>query len=264
MKVVEKRRNDEGRRGRFAGKVAVVTGSTRGIGRATALILAREGAQVVVTSRKLDACNEVAAAFRDEGLEAIAVACHVGRADDRQRLVDETIGAFGRIDVLVANAAISPLAASIQDTPDETWHKIMDTNVTSIWALSKLVLPRMADQGGGAMVAVSSIASLRAARVSPAYAVSKAAENHLVRQLAAHWGPRNIRVNCVVPGATKTDMIRNVLADEAALSAAVGKIPLRRIADPEDVGEAIAFLASSDARQITGQMLTVDGGETIL
>ncbi|MFA7602818.1 MAG: SDR family oxidoreductase [Novosphingobium sp.] len=249
---------------RFNGKVALVTGSTRGIGYATAKIMARDGAKLVLSSRKADACERVLAEFRAAGHEAIAVPCHVGDADDRRRLVDAAIDAFGRIDVFVANAATNPVAASIQDLTDEVWDKILEVNLSSIWRFSKMILPQMEANGGGAMVAVSSIAALRPARVSAAYSVSKAAENHLVRNLADYWGPRGVRVNCVIPGATWTDMVRNVLADEKTLASTIAGIPLRRVGEPEDVGEAIAFLCSGAARQITGQMLAVDGGETMV
>jgi dehydrogenase/reductase SDR family protein 4 len=250
--------------GMFEGKVAIVTGSTRGIGHATARILGERGAKIVVTSRKPEACAEAAEAFRSQGIEAIGIACHVAKREDRERLVAETLAAFGSIDIFVANAAVNPIAAPIQDIPDDVWDKIIDTNLTSTWAFSKLILPGMAERGGGTMVVVSSIASLRAARVSAAYAISKAAENHLVRQLAAYWGPKGIRVNCVIPGATRTDMLRNITVSEEASQKIIDAAPLRRIGEPEDVGEAIAFFASDAARQITGQMLTVDGGETIM
>jgi dehydrogenase/reductase SDR family protein 4 len=246
---------------RFEGKVAVITGSSRGIGAATARIMAADGAKVVISSRKRDACEALVASLQADGLEAIAIPCHVAKAEDRRALIDGALEAYGRIDVFVANAAINPLAAPIQEIPDDVWDKIIDTNLTSTWAFSKLVLPLIAQNGGGSMVAVSSIASLRAAKISAAYAVSKAAENHLVRQLAAHWGPQNVRVNCVIPGATRTDMIRNL--DEKLMKGLADAAPLRRISEPEDVGQAIAFFCSDAARQITGQMLTVDGGETL-
>ena len=244
-------------------KVALITGSTRGIGLATAKLMAQAGAKVVISSRKAEACELVREQFVAEGFEAIAVPCHIGSAEDRQRLVDETIKAYGRIDILVINAAINPVFAPLHETADDTWHKVIDTNLTGALHLSKLVLPGMAAQGGGAVVMVSSIAGQLSVPNSGAYAISKAAVNHLTKQLAVEWGAQNIRVNAVAPGTTRTDMIRTLVADQAAMDAAIAQTALHRIGEAEDIGAAILFLASSAARHITGQVLVVDGGQTL-
>ena len=244
----------------FAGLVAIVTGSTRGIGAAAARLLAERGASVVITSRNADACEAAAADLRAAGAQAAAIPCHVGKAEDRERLVSQTLEQFGRIDLFVANAAINPVAKSIQDYDEATWNKVLDTNLTGTWLFSKLVLPEIAKQGG-AMVIVSSTASVELAPMSPAYAVAKAAENHLTRQLAAYWGPHGVRVNCVSPGATRTDMLRNIPA--SVMDQLAGRTVLGHIGEPEDVAEAILFFASPAARQITGQVLVVDGGATL-
>jgi len=244
----------------FAGQVAIVTGSTRGIGAATARLLAERGASVVITSRNAEACEAMAADLGAAGLQAAAFPCHVGRAEDRERLIAQTLERFGRIDLFVANAAINPVAKSIQDYDEATWNKVLDTNLTGTWLFSKLALPEIARQGG-AMVIVSSTASVELAPMSPAYAIAKAAENHLTRQLAAYWGPHGVRVNCVSPGATRTDMLRNI--PSAVMDTLATRTLVGHIGEPEDVAEAILFLASAAARQITGQVLVVDGGATL-
>lgn len=248
---------------RLDGKVALITGSTRGIGLATARMMAEAGARVVISSRKPEACQAVQAQFQAVGYEALAVPCHVGRDEDCVRLVETAAAAFGRIDVLVVNAAVNPVFAPMQELAPDTWRKVIDTNLTGPFRLGQLTLPLIAEQGGGAMVLVSSIASLVGAPMSGAYAVSKAAENHLARQLAVEWGPRNVRVNVVVPGSTRTDMIRALAPDQAGMARIAARTALGRVGEAEDVAAAILFLASNAARQITGQMLVVDGGETL-
>jgi NAD(P)-dependent dehydrogenase (short-subunit alcohol dehydrogenase family) len=248
---------------RLDGKVAIVTGATRGIGLATARLMAQAGARVVISSRKPEICEQVSAQLQAEGLDTLALACHVGRADDRQRLVEQTVQRCGRLDVLVANAAVNPSFEPLATLPADTWHKVLDTNLTAPWHLAQLALPQIAAQGGGAMVLLSSIASVLAVPNSGVYAISKAAENHLARQLAAEWGARQVRVNVVAPGTTRTDMIRSLMAVPGAEQRAIAETALLRLADPEDIAATILFLASDAARHITGQLLCVDGGQTL-
>jgi NAD(P)-dependent dehydrogenase (short-subunit alcohol dehydrogenase family) len=249
---------------RLDGKVAVITGSTRGIGLAAARLLAMAGARVVISSRKPDACESTRAQLHSEGFEVIAVPCHVGRDEDRRRLIDETMHAYGQIDVLIANAAVNPVFAPLENLGEEIWEKVLETNLTSPWRLAQMTLPLMADRpDGGSMILISSIASLVGVANSGAYAISKAAENHLARQLAVEWGPRKVRVNVVAPGTTRTDMIRSRIAEPGALEADEASTALRRIAEPLDVAAPILFLASAAARHITGQVLIVDGGQTL-
>jgi dehydrogenase/reductase SDR family member 4 len=246
------------------GKVAIVTGSTRGIGLATVRLLAQCGAAVVVSSRKADACDAVCKELSATGAQATAIAAHAGHEDDCRRLVQDTLSRFGRLDVVVANAAINPVFESLSALGDDSWQKVMDTNLTGPWRLARLALPVIARQGGGAMVFVSSINGRFGVQRSGAYGVSKAGLEQLTRQLAIEWGGENVRVNAVAPGTTRTDMIRALAADPSFVANVAARTPLRRIGEAEDVAAAIAFLASDGARHIAGQVLIVDGGETIM
>lgn len=245
-------------RGALAGKVAIVTGSTRGIGRAIAETFAREGARVTISSRKPEACDAACAEFRDKGFEVLNAPAHVGRAEDVARLAQATLDAFGRIDVVVCNAAVNPVFAELQDITEETWAKVMETNLTSVWRMARATFPHMAEVGGGAMVLLSSTASLMGTVTEGPYAVSKAAENHLARQLAVQWGPKNIRVNTIAPGVTRTDMIRN--HDPKMIERTLARTPLRRMGEPSDIAQIALFFASDASRHLTGQLLVADGG----
>ncbi len=248
----------------FAGKVALVTGSTRGIGLAAARLFAAGGASVVISSRKPEACAVAAAAITAAGGHAIAIPAHVGRAPDCAHLVEETQNRLGRLDIAIANAAVNPVFSPVSNLAEESWDKVIATNLTGAWHLARFALPAIARQHGGAMVFISSINGRFGIPNSGAYGISKAAVEQLTRQLAVEWGSQNVRVNAVAPGTTRTDMIRALTANPAFIEAVESRTPLRRIADPEDIAAAIAFLASTAARHITGQVLTVDGGETIL
>jgi dehydrogenase/reductase SDR family member 4 len=244
--------------GLLPGRVAIVTGSTRGIGRATAEALACEGARVVISSRKPEACEAASAELRAQGYDVLSVPAHVGKAGDIERLVDTTLAHFGRLDVVVCNAAVNPVFAELQDISEETWAKVMETNLTSVWRMAKAAFPVMAARGGGSMVLLSSTASLLGTITEGPYAVSKAAENHLARQLAVQWGPKNIRVNTIAPGLTRTDMIRN--HDPRMIERTLKRTPLRRMAEPADIAAIVLFFASDASRHLTGQLLVADGG----
>lgn len=245
------------------GKVAIVTGSSRGIGRATAEMFAAAGARVVVSSRTAEACEPVADAIRKAGGEALVVPCHIGKKEDLQNLVDETLKAWGQIDTLVCNAAINPTYGPMSDLTDEAFDKIMGTNVRSTFQLCNMVLPDMAEAGGGSVVILSSIAAIRGNAVIGAYGISKAAEASLARNLAVEWGPKNIRVNALAPGLIKTDFARALWEDPVRLKRAENQTPLRRIGDPIDIAGTALFLASAAAAYMTGQTIVADGGETI-
>lgn len=247
----------------LSGKTAIITGSTKGIGRAIAEALARAGAKVVISSRKADACEEVAASIRNEGGEAAAIACHIGKREDVEHLVSETKNQFGQIDILVCNAAVNPYYGPMAGLTDDAFAKVMDSNVRSnIW-LCNLVLPGMAERKDGSVIIVSSIGGLKGSLNLGIYAISKAADFQLARNLAVEWGPRNIRVNCIAPGLVRTDFARALWDNPEALAKTEAATPLRRIGEPEDIAGAAVYLASPASRWMTGQVIVIDGGVTI-
>ena len=244
-------------------KVAIITGSSRGIGRSIAETMAGLGAKVVVSSRRAEACESVAAAIRDRGGEATVIPCNVSRKNEVDALVAGTLTHYGQIDILVCNAAVNPVFGPLAQLSDEAFDKIMGANVKSnIW-LANLVIPGMAARGGGAVVIISSIGGLRGSDMLGAYGISKAADFALARALAVEWGPRNVRVNCIAPGLVKTDFARALWEDEARLAVRTARTPLRRIGLAEEIGPIAAFLASPAASFITGEIIVADGGVTI-
>ncbi len=246
------------------GKVALITGSTKGIGKSIAEEMANAGAKVVISSRKADACDAVRAEFAARGQEALAVPCNVGDKVAAQNLVDTVIQQWGRIDILVCNAASNPHFGPLATASDEMFDKIMQTNVKSVFWLGNMVLPQMAERGeGGAMIIISSIGALRGSQVLGLYGTSKAAEAGLARALAVEWGPQNIRVNTIAPGLVKTDFAKALWSDAARLQSREATTPLRRIGAPKDIGGVAVFLASEAGSFVTGQMIVVDGGVTI-
>jgi NAD(P)-dependent dehydrogenase (short-subunit alcohol dehydrogenase family) len=247
----------------LSGQVAVITGSSRGIGRAVAERMAEHGARVVVSSRKAEACEAVAAGIRERGGQALAVACHIARKDELQGLVDRTLGSWGRIDTLVCNAAVNPYFGPSIGIPDDAWDRIMASNIRSNHWLCNMVLPGMAERGGGTVIVVSSIAGLRGTPTLGAYGISKAADMQLVRNLAVEWGPRGIRANCIAPGLVRTDFARALWEDEANLARRTRDTPLRRIGEPDEIAGAAVFLAGPSGRFMTGQTMVIDGGVTI-
>jgi len=247
----------------FEGKVAIVTGSTRGIGLAVARMIAAAGGRVVISSRKPDACESVRASLAALGHDVLAVPAHAAHDDELGRLVERTVSHFGRLDVVVANAAINPVFAPLADLAEESWARILDTNLSGPLRLARHALPHIAAAGGGAMVLVSSVNAQRAMPGGGAYGISKAALEQMTRQLAVEWGGQGIRVNAVAPGTVRTDMIRVLLARPGFVEGIVRGTPLGRIADADDVAAAVLFLACDGARHITGQVITVDGGQTI-
>jgi NAD(P)-dependent dehydrogenase (short-subunit alcohol dehydrogenase family) len=248
---------------RLDGKVAIITGSSRGIGMETAKLMARLGAKVVLSSRKAESCQPVAEAIKAEGGEAIVIPCNISRKDEVEGLVKGTISQFGRIDVLVCNAASNPAYGPMQDLSDDAFDKIMNNNIKSNLWLCQLTIPGMVDRGGGAVVIISSIAGLRASPMIGGYGVSKAADFALARNLAVEWSGKNIRVNCVAPGLIKTDFAKALWEDEKRLAQRNAMTPLRRIGEPEEIATVAAFLAAPASSFITGQIIVADGGVTI-
>ncbi len=247
----------------LTGKVALITGSSRGIGKSIAECMAKQGAKVVISSRKADACTAVAEEIRAAGGEAVAIPCNIGRKEELQALVDGARDAFGRIDVLVCNAATNPVFGPMSDVSDEAYDKIMDTNVKSAFWLCNMALPEMAERGDGVAILISSIASMYGNRKLGIYGISKAAEQQLVRNLAVEWGPKGIRVNAIAPGLIRTDFARALWEDDDRRKMMETVTPLQRIGEPEDIGWLATYLASDGARFVTGQTIVADGGRTI-
>jgi NAD(P)-dependent dehydrogenase (short-subunit alcohol dehydrogenase family) len=247
---------------RLDSQVALITGSTRGIGRAIADSMAALGARVVVSSRKPEACAAAAQEIVAAGGQAIGIACNVSRRSEVEALAAETLQRLGRIDILVCNAGINPVYGPLRELSDAAFDKVMQANVASALWLTNLALPGMAERGGGAAILMSSIAGLRGTDRIGAYSISKAALMALVRNLAVEWGPRNVRVNGIAPGLIRTDFARALWEDEALLARRTAATPLRRIGTPDEIGGVAAFLASPAASFITGQIIVADGGVT--
>jgi len=248
----------------LSGKVALITGSTRGIGKSIAQEMARAGARVVISSRKAEACEQVRAEFEKEGFEVLAQPCNVSRKEELQSLVDATRKRWGRIDIAVSNAASNPYYGPLAAIPDDAFDKIFNNNVKSVLWLASMTLPGMAELGGGSYITVGSIGGIIANTVIGAYGMSKAADHMLVKNLAAEWGPKNVRVNAIAPGLIKTDFAKALWEDPTRRAEREAATPLRRLGEPRDIGGIAVFLASDAAAFITGQCIVADGGVTIL
>ena len=247
----------------LTGKVAVVTGSSKGIGKSIALHLALQGAKVVVSSRKKPACDEAAAEIRKAGGEAVVIPCNISDKAQCENLIAETRKQLGPVDVLVLNAATNPYYGPTDKMPDEVFTKIMQNNILSnIWLIN-LCAPDMKAKKDGSVIIVSSIGGVRASTVIGAYCISKAADMQLARNLAVEWGKHNIRVNCIAPGLVKTDFARALWSNPELLARTEALTPLGRIGEPDDIGGIAVFLASRAGAFVTGQSIVADGGVTI-
>ena len=248
----------------LTGKVAIVTGSSRGIGLAIAAALAEQGAKVVISSRKQDACDEVAAAINtNHPRAAIAIAASISDKTALQHLVDETRRQLGRIDILVCNAASNPYYGPMAGISDDQFRKIMDNNVLANHWLISFAAPEMVARGEGSIIIVSSIGGLTSSTMIGAYNISKAADFQLARNLAAEFGPSGVRVNCIAPGLVKTEFARALWENADTLKAVTRGTPLRRIGEPHEIAGAAVYLASPASTFMTGQTMIVDGGSTI-
>ena len=247
------------------GKVALVTGSTKGIGEAIVHRLAEHGAKVVVSSRKADACDKVAADInKAQGKEvAVPIPCNINYKEQLQQLVAGTRQKWGRIDILICNAALNPYFGPQMEIPDEAFDKIMGANVRSNHWLCQLVLPEMVERKDGSIIIVSSVGGLRGSPVLGAYCISKAADFQLARNIAVEYGPLNIRANCIAPGLIKTDFAKALWDNPEILKRSTSGAPLRRIGDPDEIAGAAVFLASKAGAFMTGQAIVIDGGATI-
>ncbi len=249
----------------LSGKVALVTGSTKGIGEAIVRRMAEHGAKVVVSSRKADACEKVATEINQArgALVAAPIAANINYKEQLQMLVAKTRELWGQIDILVCNAALNPYYGPQMEIPDETFDKVMGANIRSNHWLSQLVLPEMVERKDGAIIIVSSIGGLRGSPVIGAYCISKAADMQLARNIAVEYGPHNIRANCIAPGLVRTDFARALWENPDTYKATTARAPLRRIGEPDEIAGAAIFLASRAGSFTTGQTIVCDGGVTV-
>jgi NAD(P)-dependent dehydrogenase (short-subunit alcohol dehydrogenase family) len=249
----------------LTGKSAIITGSSRGIGRAIAEQFAENGARVTISSRKPGPCQEVAAELNDKYGDgtAISVPANISSKEELQRMVDATNDAFGKVDILVCNAASNPYYGPMAGISDDQFEKILSNNIISNHWLVQMCVPQMRERKSGSVIIVSSIGGLRASPVIGAYNISKAADFQLVRNLAGEYGPDNVRVNAIAPGLVRTDFARALWENPETLKRATAGSPLKRIGEPVEIAGAAVYLASEAGSFMTGQMMVVDGGATI-
>ena len=249
----------------MSGKVAVITGSTRGIGRAIAERMAEHGARVVISSRKQDVCDQVAREINDKFGKgrAVAIPANISSKENLQHLVDESNRAFGRIDVLVCNAASNPYYGPLGGISDDQFRKILDNNIVANNWLISMVVPQMIARKDGSVIIVSSVGGLKGSTVLGAYAISKAADMQLARNLACEYGKHNVRVNCIAPGLIKTDFAKALWDNPETLKASTARSPLLRIGTPDEIAGAAVLMGSAAGDFMTGQTIVIDGGATI-
>lgn len=243
-------------------KVVLITGASRGIGQAAAIGLAKAGADMAIASRKLPDLEKVAAEIKKLGRKCVPIAAHVGRIDEINNLVKKVVDEFGRIDILVNNAATNPSMASAIDIDDRAWDAIMNLNLKGLFFLSQAVAKVMKEKGGGKIINIASIAGI-SPDILPVYSISKAGVIMATKVMAQQWARYNIRVNSVAPGLTKTKFSEALWGNPDILNIAMSRTPLARPAEPEEMVGAIIYLASDASSYVTGQVIAVDGGVTI-
>lgn len=245
------------------GKVAIITGSSKGIGRSIAQALAEHGAKVIISSRSQEAVDEVAAAFQKEGLEATGIACHIGKADQRATLIQKTIKQYGGVDILVNNAAINPIYGPIEDAEESVFDKIMDVNVKAPWLLANLALPSMKERGGGSIINIASVEALHPGAGLGLYSTSKAALLMLTKNQAKEWGQHGVRANVVCPGLIKTKFSAALWQNEKLLQKIEKSLPSGRMGMPDEMAGLVCLLASDAGAYMTGGVYNADGGYMI-
>jgi NAD(P)-dependent dehydrogenase (short-subunit alcohol dehydrogenase family) len=244
------------------GQVAIVTGGSRGIGEAVAVALAEAGADIAIASRKLPDLEAAAEKIRRTGAKCLIVPTHIGRLDDISNLVARVVAEYGRIDILVNNAATNPTVAAAIDVDERAWDAVMNLNLKGLFFLSQAVAKIMKEKGGGKIINIASVAAF-SPDVLPVYSISKAAVVMATKVMAQQWGQYNIRANAVAPGLTKTRFSEFLWSNPEVAGVAIGKNPIPRVADPEDMAGAVIYLASDASRHVTGHTIIVDGGSTI-
>ena len=243
-------------------KLAIVTGASKGIGEAMARGLAEFGAKVVISSRKRESVDAVAESFQNDGLEAIAIAANMGNVEEAQTLIDQTVDAYGGIDIIINNAAANPVFGPIQNTEERAFDKILDVNLKGPFELCKKAYPILKQRGGGSIINISSIGGLTPERGIGIYSVSKAGLINLTKVMAQDWGADNIRVNAICPGLIKTKFSEALWGNEPILDRFLQQIPLNRVGTSDDVAGLAVYLASDAAAYCTGGVYLIDGGYT--
>lgn len=245
------------------GKVAIVTGSSKGIGKSIAQSLAEQGAKVVISSRSQDAVDTVASEFKAEGYDAIGIACHIGKEEQRKQLIEKTITHYGGVDILVNNAAINPVFGPLENAGDEAFDKIMGVNLKAPWILSNLALPSMKERGGGSIINIASVEALHPGSGLGLYSASKAALVMLTKNQAKEWGQYGVRSNALCPGLIKTKFSAALWQNERILQKLERSIPAGRMGMPNEMTGIVGLLASNAGAYMTGGVYTADGGYMI-